>query len=167
MSLTRPRVVMIAAVARNGVIGKEGRLPWHIKEELQHFKKTTANTPLIMGSSTHKSMPTSVWVDRQPFVLTRMPDELEAKYPGVIAGRSLSKLISMASATTKTNQVFLIGGAFVFELGYSCADEIIISRLHEAYEGDTSMPPIPSNFHRTMTDLRHTSFVVEHFLREP
>jgi dihydrofolate reductase len=161
------RIVQIAAAANNGVIGHDDKLPWRVPSELQHFKRTTANSPLVMGRKTFESMPDSVWTDRKPFVLTREVETFQFKYPRVRCGSSLPDLLRVASEETKTRQVFIIGGATVFKLGYEYADELIISRFPFNCEGDTRLPIIPTTFTQHMTDHRNEDFVVLHYLRLP
>ena len=167
MERFRARIVSIAAAAKNGVIGHDDKLPWRVPSELQHFKRTTANSPLVMGRKTFEPMPSSVWFDRKPFVLTREVDTFQSKYPGVACGNSLAQLLRDASSVTTTGQVFIIGGASVFKLGYEYADELIISRFPFECEGDTRLPPIPTTFTQHMTDHRNEDFTVLHYMRLP
>lgn len=150
------RVILIAAIAANGVIGDKGTLPWHIPEDLKLFKELTAGTPLVMGRRTFESMPAKVWLDRTPFVLTRTPMDVHLPdsvmtQAHLVSADDLDKLIQAAKDASQTGKVFIIGGASIYETALGLrggtryasevrVDEVIITHLHQSYVGDTEFP---------------------------
>ena len=97
-------LAMIVAVARNAVIGKAGDLPWHIPEDLKHFKKTTSGHAIIMGRKTHESIGRAL-PKRRNIVVTRSG----ATFEGCETATSLDEAIALARATDPCP--FVIGGA--------------------------------------------------------
>jgi dihydrofolate reductase len=123
-------------VAENGVIGKDGQIPWHIPEDLQHFKEKTTGHTVVMGRKTFKSLPDSFTPlpDRQNIVLTRSdfsPDD-----ESVTVANSLDEAWEKAD----NEKVFIIGGAGVYRQTMDIADKMVLTKIHEAYDGDTYFP---------------------------
>src|SRR5437868_9040955 len=102
-----PRIYLIAAVAANGVIGRQGRLPWHLPEDLKHFKKLTLGHPVIMGRRTWESLGKAL-PDRENIVVTRRPG-YEA--PGAAVAASLEAALALC---TGESVAFVIGGHQLF-----------------------------------------------------
>lgn len=146
------RVILIAAVAANGVIGDKGKLPWHIPEDLKFFKERTSTSPLVMDLRTFESMPKVVWKTRVPHVLTRNSDWIDFTGVGQWAhADELHQLVADAKRSTTTGEVFIVGGAQVYEaaLGLTngkffkddlLVDEVILTQLKQSYVGDTVFP---------------------------
>ncbi len=146
------RVILIAAIAANGVIGDKGTLPWHIPEDLKFFKERTGTSPLVMGRRTFESMPKVVWKTRVPHVLTRNSDWLDfTNVPQWAHSDELYQLVADAKRSTTTGEVFVVGGAQVYEaaLGLTngeffkddlLVDEVILTQLKQSYVGDTVFP---------------------------
>jgi dihydrofolate reductase len=128
--------IIIAAVAENGVIGKDGEIPWHIPEDLQHFKGKTTGHTVVMGRKTFESLPDSFkpLPDRQNIVLTR--SEFSPENESVTVANSLDGAWNKAS----NEKVFVIGGAGVYEQTLEEADKMILTEIHEEYAGDTFFP---------------------------
>jgi dihydrofolate reductase len=127
--------IIVAAVAENGVIGKNGELPWHIPEDMKHFKELTMGNPVLMGRSTFESLPGSVrpLPGRTNIVLTRSGVEADVKEAG-----SLEE--AYRTADEHGDKLFIIGGASVYEQTLDDADRMEVTRIHEEYEGDTEFP---------------------------
>src|SRR5690606_15477787 len=123
------QVVMIAAVASNGVIGDNGKLPWHLPEDLKLFKDLTMDCPLVVGRKTFESMPKSVWKTRTPFVLT---SKSQIEHQGsIVIGSDLATLVDAATRYSPSGTAFIAGGSSLFEaaMGVNClplADMLII-----------------------------------------
>lgn len=98
-------LALIVAVARNGVIGRDGTLPWHVSEDLKHFKKSTEGHAIIMGRKTHDSIGRAL-PKRRNIVLTR---QTAALFPGCETAHSLGEAIALARSTDDCP--FIIGGA--------------------------------------------------------
>ncbi|MBI4009661.1 MAG: dihydrofolate reductase [Candidatus Aenigmarchaeota archaeon] len=129
-------IIIIAAVSENNVIGKDGKIPWNIKEDLQRFRKLTLNNPVIMGRKTYESLPVKPLKDRINIVLTRQKD---FNPPGIIVKKSLEDAIEFCKNYDK---VFIIGGQAVFEDGLKIADTLELTRVHKNYDGDAFFPEI-------------------------
>ena len=130
-------LVLIAAVARNGVIGADGDMPWHLPEDLRHFKKTTQGHAVIMGRKTFESC--GALPGRTNIVLSRDP---EVRLPtGVVLSTSFAEAENVARLTTGEDRVFVVGGAQIYKAALEFgASEQILSEVHLDAEGDTLYP---------------------------
>lgn len=127
-----PRVELIVARADNGVIGRNGRLPWHLPADLKRFKGLTMGAPMIMGRRTFESLP-GLLPGRRHIVLTR--DEAW-RAEGAEVAHSVKESLSLIEGA----RVSVIGGAEIFRLFESLAKRIELTEIHDAPEGDTKMP---------------------------
>ena len=121
------KVVIIAALARNGVIGDAGKIPWHISEDLKRFKRLTLGHPIIMGRKTWESLGRPL-PGRRNIVLTR-----SAGIPGVECYRDLRDALDACG----TGRVFVIGGGEIYRLAMPVTDELYLTHVHQDVEGDT------------------------------
>jgi dihydrofolate reductase len=128
-----PRVYLVAAVAANGIIGAGGRLPWHIPEELKHFRKLTLGHPVIMGRRTWESLKGPLF-GRENIVVTRTPG-YEA--PGAAVATSLPGALAMCVGEPVA---FVIGGTRLFEEALPLAAGMVLTEIQRDYEGDTWFP---------------------------
>ncbi|MEM5793207.1 MAG: dihydrofolate reductase [Candidatus Aenigmatarchaeota archaeon] len=128
-------IIIIAAVARNGVIGKDGKLPWHIPEDLEHFKRLTEGYPCIMGINTYHSLPIKPLPGRENIVLTSK----DIKIPGATVKHSLEEALEYCKDREK---VFICGGGSVYRQAMELADTIELTLIDKDYEGDTYFPEI-------------------------
>lgn len=128
-------LTLIAAVARNGVIGKDNRLPWHLPADLRHFKTLTTGHAVIMGRKTWESLPEQFrpLPGRQNIVITR-----NAAYsaPGASVAASLPEAVAVATG----EEAFVIGGAELYKAALPLADRLQLTELDAAFEGDTWFP---------------------------
>jgi dihydrofolate reductase len=129
----KPEIFLIAAVARNGVIGSEGRLPWHIPVDLRRFKALTMGLPMVMGRKTFESLP-GLLPGRRHIVLSRDAGWAEE---GAEVVRSVGEALQRANAP----HVAVIGGALAYELFLPLADRIELTEVDLAPPGDTHFPP--------------------------
>ena len=128
MSLT-----IIAAVARNGVIGKDNTLIWHLSDDLKRFKALTTGHAIIMGRKTFESLP-KVLPGRTHYVLTGNPDYQVPE--GVILCHTVEELL----AKLPEGESFIIGGAAVYKLLFPYADRLALTEIERDYEGDAYFP---------------------------
>ena len=136
---------MIVARAENGVIGRDGRLPWHIADDLRHFKALTMGTPMIMGRKTFDGLP-RVLPGRRHIVITRDPDW---SAEGAEVASDPAEAIALADAP----RISVIGGAEIFRLFEPIADEIELTEVHSSPEGDTILPPFdPAHWLRVWSE---------------
>jgi dihydrofolate reductase len=126
-------IVLIVARAENGVIGRDGALPWHLPEDLRRFKALTVGTPMIMGRKTFESLP-KLLPGRRHIVITRDPR-------WTAEGAEVARDAEGALALAGEGRVSVIGGAEIFRLFESRADLVELTEVHGAPEGDTILPP--------------------------
>ena len=147
-------ISLIVAVAENGVIGRNGELPWHIPADLKHFKTTTMGKPLIMGRKTFESIGKPL-PGRTSIVITRRDDFAPDGAPGgVIIVHSWAAALEAAKPVLKEtgeNEVMVIGGAEIYALALPQADRLYLTELRTAIDGDTFFPEI------NRADWRETS----------
>ncbi len=131
-------IIIIAAMARNRVIGKDGQMPWHIPEELRLFKKTTMGCPMIMGRKTFESFPSPL-PGRRHIVLSRNKDYNPR------GGEYASSMTEALQLCGQMEKVFIIGGADIFRQGLSVASSMILTLLEREVEGDVIFPDFSEN----------------------
>jgi dihydrofolate reductase len=135
--LPEMRLYLVAAVASNGVIGVDNRMPWHLPEDLRHFKALTLGHPVIMGRKTFESIVASLGKPlpgRENIVVSRTPG---LEIPGV----NIASSIAGALALCHGEQVaFVIGGGELYRAALPLADGIVLTEIHKDYEGDTRFP---------------------------
>ena len=136
--VTIPEIVFVVARADNMVIGRDGALPWHIPEDLRHFRKLTMGKPMLMGRRTFESLP-GLLPGRRHLVLTRDP---AWQANGAETVRSPEDAIAAASADT----LMVIGGAEIFALMMEDATRIELTEVHRRPQGDVTMPPLGSGW---------------------
>ncbi len=151
-------LALIAAVARNGVIGRDGDLPWHISEDLKHFKKTTDGHAVIMGRKTHESIGRAL-PNRRNIVVTRSAAILE----GCETAKSLEEAIALAR--TADDCPFVIGGSSLYEAALPLATELHLTTIDEDVEGDTFFPADLSAFEEVKAHPAKTQGVTFRLLR--
>ncbi|KPK54346.1 MAG: hypothetical protein AMJ63_03395 [Myxococcales bacterium SG8_38_1] len=151
-------LAMIVAVARNAVIGKAGDLPWHIPEDLKHFKKTTSGHAIIMGRKTHESIGRAL-PKRRNIVVTRSG----ATFEGCETATSLDEAIALARATDPCP--FVIGGASLYLEALPLATELHLTTLDEDVEGDTHFPTELPDFVEVESRKGETAGVTFRILR--
>jgi dihydrofolate reductase len=125
------RLALIAAVAGNRVIGKEGNLPWHISEDLKRFKRLTTGHPVLMGRKTFDALGRPL-PNRRNIVLTRRPA------PGIEAYNSIPKALA---ALEKEDLVFVLGGGQVYAQLLERADLLYLTEIEGDFDGDAYFPP--------------------------
>jgi dihydrofolate reductase len=129
------QVTLIAAVGRNGVIGADNDMPWHLPEDFAFFKRTTMGHPMVMGRKTFDSIG-RVLPGRRTIVVTRQPDW---RHAGVETAHSLSEALSLAGPA---DEVFVCGGGQVYAEAMPWAHRLLITEVEQAPDGDVRFPPI-------------------------
>lgn len=132
------RVTLIAAVARNGVIGAEGGMPWHLPEDFAFFKRTTMGHPLVMGRATFDSIGRPL-PGRRSIVVTRTRNW---RHDGVEVAGSMPLALDLASSGRGGDEVFVIGGGQIYRLALPLADRLLITEVDLEPEGDATFPRI-------------------------
>ncbi len=134
-------IVMIAAVADNGVIGANNTIPWRLKSDLQRFKAMTMGKPVVMGRKTFLSLKRPLR-GRANIVVTRDP---EFRAGGAVVTTSLQEALALARGEAlrrSVGETAVIGGAEIYAESIKCADRLEITEVHLRPEGDTSFPSI-------------------------
>jgi dihydrofolate reductase len=125
-------ITFILARADNGVIGRDGKMPWHLPADLKHFKALTTGKPMIMGRKTFDSFPAPL-PGRRHIVLTR---DRDWSTPGAEVAHSVEQALDIAGG----NDVTVIGGAEIYALFLDRADRIHVTEVHAAPGGDAIVP---------------------------
>lgn len=154
--------IIIAAVSKNRVIGRDGIIPWHIKEELKHFKNTTTGFPVLMGKKTWESINKPL-ENRINIILTKNPG-FSFSHPNVVICNSILDALSWCEENNYS-KVFIIGGEQVFEETLKVADRMIISELKFNVEGDRFFPEINMNEWELVSSSDRNEFVIKEYLR--
>jgi dihydrofolate reductase len=133
-----PRLNLIYARAANGVIGKDNALPWHLPEDLAHFKRTTLGCPVIMGRKTWDSLPPRFrpLPGRRNIVLTRDPDW---RADGALRAGSVTEAMTIGGDAA---EVWVIGGAEVYRQSLPHAQRVVVTEIARDFEGDAFMPAL-------------------------
>lgn len=145
-----PRIYLVAAVARNGVIGARGKLPWHLPEDLRHFKKLTLGHPVIMGRRTWDSLPSAL-PGRENIVVTRSANR---DIPGASVANSVEAAIALCAGEPIA---FVIGGAGIFAETLAIADGIVLTEIERDYQGDVNFPAWDRRGWQETQREKHTS----------
>ena len=136
-------VTIVVAVARNGVIGRGGRLPWRLPSDLKLFKAATLGKPVVMGRKTFQSIGKPL-PGRENIVVTRDANFAAA---GTHRATSLEAAIELGSrlagaAGAAASEVVVIGGSEIYALALGLADRILLTEVHATVEGDAHFPPL-------------------------
>jgi dihydrofolate reductase len=128
-------VAIMAAVARNRVIGKDNDLVWHLPADLRHFKKTTSGHYVIMGRKTFESIPQAL-PNRVNIVVTR---NSAYSAPGCVVCGNLDEALNYAE-TRGQKKVFILGGGDIYRQALRLADAMYLTEIHADFGGDTYFP---------------------------
>jgi dihydrofolate reductase len=142
-------VYLVAAVAANGVIGAQGKLPWHLPEDLKHFKKLTLGHPVIMGRKTWESLGKPL-PGRENIVVTRA-----AGYdaPGAHVAASLETALALCAGEPLA---FVIGGGELYAAALPLADGLVLTEIRRDYAGDARFPDFDRSAWREARREPHT-----------
>lgn len=135
----RARIALIAAVARNGVIGADGGLAWRISDDLFWFKKSTMGKPIVMGRKTYESIGKAL-PGRDNIVVTRQAD-FDA--PGIIVAATIAAALASAqdcAAASGATEICVIGGGEIYAQTIALADRVYLTEVGADIDGDTQFP---------------------------
>lgn len=148
-------VVIIVAVAENGVIGREGALPWRLSTDLKRFKATTMGSPVIMGRATFEAIGKPL-PGRLNIVVTR---DADWRTDGVEIAHSVADAIALARRRAAdmdgASAIFVTGGGQIFDQTIHLADRLDVTHVEAHVEGDTRFPPIDGSVWRATASTRH------------
>jgi len=158
------RIIIISAIAQNGVIGKaNGEMPWHEKEEFQHFKQTTFAFPVIMGRKTFETLGKPL-KGRENIVVTRN-DNFKIDFEGTKVIYSLREAIEYCR-TKNSEKAFIIGGGQIYNQAILFADEMILSYMKFEAEGDVKFPEFNYNDWEVVSTEDRNKFEIKRFVRK-
>lgn len=143
------------AVAKNNVIGINNTLPWHISEDLKRFKRITSDKKMIMGRKAFESLP-GILPNRKHIIITRNKD-FKVDSDMVAIEYDLNSLVEKYSKCDE--EIFVIGGAEIYEQFLPYIDKIYLTQIEEAFEGDTYFPEI--NYDEFKTEYTSEKFTDE------
>lgn len=129
---------IIVAAADNGIIGCDGRMPWHISEDLKRFKQITSGHPVVMGRKTFESLGCRPLPNRLNIVVSR--NTALSVPEGVATATSLEE--ALAPYRDSAEELFIIGGGEIYRQALPLADKLYLTHIHATPEGDTRFPAI-------------------------
>lgn len=157
------KISIIVAIAKNRVIGKaSGEMPWHVKEEFQHFKRTTYGFPVIMGRKTFGTLGKPL-KGRLNIIVTRNKS-FTANFSEVLVFHSLDQAIEYCKRQNE-QQIFIIGGGEIYRQAISKADEMIISIMKFEAEGEIRFPEFSDDLWKVISTDDHEKFEIFRYER--
>jgi dihydrofolate reductase len=139
--VSQPLITFVVAMADNGVIGRDGRLPWRLRSDMHHFRSVTMGKPMIMGRKTFESLP-RLLDSRRHIVLTR---DREWRAEGAEVVHTVEEALAAVEGVPEAT---VIGGAEVYRLFLPFADRVWLTEVHCEPEGDTSLPRFGEGWRR-------------------
>jgi dihydrofolate reductase len=136
------RKTIFVAVARNGIIGRDGDMPWRLSTDLKRFKAMTVGKPVVVGRKTFESFGGRPLPGRQHVVISRNAD---IDHPDVHMARSLGEAIGMAQDLARKqgeSEISILGGGQIYAQAMEIADRMCITHVEADVDGDTAFPPI-------------------------
>lgn len=158
------RLSLVAAVAANGVIGADGEMPWHLPEDLAHFRETTVGHPVVVGRRTFEAIAAAIdgpLPARQNIVLTSRPETLPDTVTAVSSLEAARKAVRAHDAET----AYVAGGRSVYRQFLPEADELVLTELDDSYEGETTFPTVDWDRWRAVERKRHDAFDIVTYVR--
>jgi dihydrofolate reductase len=149
------QIVLIAAVADNGVIGADNAIPWRIKSDMQRFKTMTMGRPVVMGRKTFCSLPRRPLPGRTNIVITR---DAAFRADGAVVTTSFESAVLVARGDAlrrNVREIAIIGGAEIYAQFMAGADRLEMTEVHIRPEGDTCFPPIDATLWQEIARERH------------
>jgi len=156
-------VSLVVAMADNGVIGKNGALPWHIPEDMRHFKALTVGKPCIMGRKTWDSLPRKPLPERENIVVAR---DHAFRVEGAVVAHTVEEAFAHAEGAA---EICVIGGAEIYKAALPRATRIDLTEVHRAFDGDAVLPRFDTavwretarDEHETADGLRYSYVTLE------
>jgi dihydrofolate reductase len=162
-------ITLVVAAAENGVIGKDGAIPWRISDDLKRFKALTMGAPIVMGRKTWDSLPKKPLPGRANIVVTRQAGWAAE---GAVTAHSLEDAIAKANVTEEAEEIFVIGGAEIYAAAMALANCIELTEVHAQFDGDAMLPPLEGEWdevfregHQTEDGLAYSFVTLERITR--
>jgi len=150
-------IALIWAEDKNKGIGKDNKLPWNIKAEMNHFRNTTRESVVVMGRKTFESIGRPL-PKRINIVLTTNPSY---KVEGCLVFNSVKEILDYYKTSLQDKNMFVIGGKQVYQSFLPYANKLIISKIHNTYDCDTYMDISYSSFKLVSEDKSNSEFAIE------
>jgi dihydrofolate reductase len=150
--MTQPIKTIVVAVSRNGIIGREGDMPWRLSSDLKRFKAMTLGKPVIMGRKTFQSIGKPL-PGRPNVIITR---DTGFSAEGVVVAHSLDEAIAAASRLAEesnVDEICILGGGEIYRQAIGLADRLLITHVEADLEGDTSFPKIDPGIWQADSEL--------------
>ncbi len=150
------KLTLVAAVAKNGVIGKADALPWYIPEDLKHFKQVTIGKTVLMGKNTFESVLNRLkkpLPERTNVVITRQADYKAPE--GVIVYHSIEDALE---GLKDTEEVMVAGGGQIYSQLIDKADKLLLTEVHKEVDGDVLFPKVDKNIWKETSREDHSEF---------
>ena len=150
------KIVLVAAIGENDVIGRDGQLPWRLKSDLRHFRALTLDRPVVMGRKTYQSIGKPL--DRRTNIVVTRDANFSA--PGVLTAPSFEAALALArrdAAARGTDEIMIVGGSDIFAVAMPLADRLEITHVHASPEGDVTFPPIDPTLWREVGRTEHAA----------
>jgi len=147
-------IIIVAAVAENGVIGRGNALPWRLKSDMAHFRELTMGKPVVLGRKTYQSIGKPL-VGRTTIVVSR---DGSFNGPGIIVAPSLAAALQTARGDAlrrNCNAIVVAGGAHIYAQALPLATRLFITEVHKPIEGDTRFPQIDPKVWRESARSEH------------
>jgi len=160
------KIFAIVAMDQNRVIGKDNAIPWHIPEDMQHFKELTSGHAVLMGRKTFESLPKRFkpLPNRKNLVISSNP-KFALEFPEVQVWSSPQQCIDAFKAgKIEGEKLWIIGGAQIYAATLDSWDEVYLTQLHGIYAGDAYLPKFEMNF-ELIEKLEQPNFSFLHFRR--
>lgn len=163
-------ISMVAAAGENNTLGKDGKLLWNLPHDMRHFKNVTMGHPVIMGRKTFETLPGPL-PGRTNIIITRKKD-YQAK--GCTVAHSIEEALEIAKKLENVQEICIVGGGEIYELGMPYANKIELTRIHEHFEGgDAFFPKIDLREWELLSEIYHSAdlkhqqcFTYQTFLRK-
>ena len=157
------KIIIIAAIAKNRVIGRaDGEMPWHVKEEFQHFKETTLGSAIIMGSKTFETLGKPL-KGRENIIVSRN-ENYSTVFNDVKIFNSLQASLEYCKSKNY-EKIFVIGGGEIFKQAFPVADEMILSFMKFDAEGEVIFPDIKEDEWQKISSEERDKFEIVRFIK--
>jgi dihydrofolate reductase len=141
-------IEIVVAVSRNGVIGRDGGLPWHISSDLKRFKEITMGKPVIMGRKTWESLPRKPLPGRRNIVITRQQGFVA---PGADVAADLADALALCADAP---EIAIIGGGEIYRQAWHQANRLYLTEIDLVVAGDTHLPAVdPSEWREVSREV--------------
>ncbi len=133
------------AMAQNRVIGKNNQLPWHLPDDLKHFKALTQGHPVIMGRKTHESIGRPL--PGRPNLVVSRDGAYRSPFENAQSVETFTSIeAAIEKCSGKTDEVFIIGGAEIYRVAMPFVQRLYVTMIHREYDGDAKLPSWPADF---------------------